>query len=126
MSNKIAYHGLIIDVSTGIGTEATITVCDVGTATPSSIYSDIIGTAKVNPFLTDSVGRFYFFADPGEYDIQVSGALITTYVLSRVSIIGNAASYVKSEPGSGEYHVKKIRLDAEKKILITYDGTPEA
>jgi hypothetical protein len=123
--SKIAYHGLIIDVATGIGTEATITVCDVGTATPSSIYSNAIGTAKANPFLTDSVGRFSFFADPGEYDIQVSGALITTYVLSNVSIVGGADSYITSDPDSGGYRVKRIRLDAEKKILITYDGTPE-
>lgn len=126
MANKIAYHNIIINTANGVGTEATITAYTPGTTTASTIYSDAAGTAKANPFTTDSVGRFSFYAEPGEYDIQVSGTNITTYTLEDVSIIGEADRYVKSDPTSGEYHVKKLRLDASKNILVTYDGTPEA
>jgi hypothetical protein len=125
MPLKIGYHNLIVDVATGIGTLATITVYAAGTTTASTIYSDSAGTAKDNPLTTDSVGRFSFFADPGEYDIKVSGTGFTTYTLSGVSIIGEADRYVKSDPTSGEFHVKKIRLDAAKKVLVTYGETAE-
>jgi len=30
-----------------------------------------------------------------------------------------------SNPGSGEYRVTNIRLDADLKMVITYDETPE-
>jgi hypothetical protein len=121
----VGYHNLIVDVATGIGTQATITVYAAGTTAASTIYSTAAGASQVNPLTTDSVGRFSFFAAPGEYDIKVSGTGITTYTLSGVSIIGQAAQYITSEPTSGEYHVKKLRLDAAKQILVTYDGTAE-
>jgi len=126
MANKIAYHNLIVDVATGNGTLATITVYAPGTTTLSTIYADPAGTAKVNPFATDAVGRFSFYADSGEYDIQVSGTGITTYTLEDVSIMGEATRYVVSDPTSGEYRLKKLRLDASKNILVTYNDTPEA
>ena len=34
--------------------------------------------------------------------------------------------FVRSTPTSGEYLVKKLRLDASKNVLITYDETPES
>ena len=126
MAAYTGYHNLIIDVATGIGTQATITVYAAGTLVASTIYLTAAGAALANPFTTDSFGRFSFFAAPGEYDIAVSGGGITDYTLSGVTIMGQAAKYVTSEPTSGEYHVKKLRLDAAKEILVTYNGTAEA
>ncbi len=126
MPNKIAYHNLIVDVASGNGTQATVTVYAPGTETLSTIYSDPAGTAKDNPLTTDAVGRFSFYADPGEYDIRVSGSGITTYTLEDVSIIGEATRYLVSDPTSGEYRVRKMRLDASKNILVTYSETAEA
>ena len=123
---KVGYHNLIIDTATGVGKQATITVYAGGTTTNSTIYSDPDGTSETNPFTTDSVGRFSFFADPGEYNIQVSGSEIETYTEEYVSIIGDYARFVTSQPPSGDYLVKKIRLDSSKNILTTYDETPEA
>lgn len=125
MTLKIGYHNLIIDVATGIGTQATVTVYDAGTVNLSTLYSDSAGTAKTNPFNTDSVGRFSFFADPGEYDITVSGAGITTYTLSSVSIIGEDSRNIKSDPTSGEYRLKKLRLNGSLEMLVTHPDTPE-
>jgi len=87
MVKKVAYHNVVIDVSSGIGMSATITVYLPGTTTPAKIYSDWDGTPKSNPFSTDTVGRFSFFADRGEYDIKVSGTGITEYTISRVPIV---------------------------------------
>lgn len=127
MANKVGYHNLIIDVATGIGTQATITVYDAGTANQSTIYSDSGGTPKSNPFNTDSVGRFSFYADPSEYDIEVSGVGITTYKLEDVTIIGTSEEVIITDPSSGEYRLKKLRLASDgKSIIVTYPDTPES
>lgn len=95
---KIGYtDNMIINTATGVGTQATITVYDAGTANKSTIYSDPVGTAKTNPFQTDANGRFNFYADEGEYDIQVSGAGIATYKIEDVSIIGYGSEFLKGE-----------------------------
>ena len=125
MADKIGYQNMIIDVSTGEGKQATITVYDAGTLNLSTIYSDPAGTPLANPFTTDANGRFDFYVDPGEFDIQVSGVRITTYKIEDVTIVGPSTYLMGSNPGSGEYRVKAIRLDASKKIVIVYDGTPE-
>lgn len=122
---KIAYHNLIIDTATGIGTEATITVYNAGTVDLSTIYSDPAGTAKDNPFSTDAYGRFSFYANPDEYDIKVSGVDIVTYTIEDVSIMGDYAQFVTSAPTSGQYRVKKLRLNSDLNVLLTYDETPE-
>jgi len=123
MADKIGYHNMIIDVATGTGKEATITVYDVNTVNLSTIYSDPAGMAKANPFTTDSYGRFNFYADQGKYDIQVSGSGITTYKLEDVPIVASYA--IVSKPSSGQYRVKSIKLNAAKEIVIIADGTPE-
>ena len=97
MADKVGYHNLIIDVATGIGTEATITVYDAGTVNLSTIYSDPAGTPMANPFTTDASGRFFFFADPDEYDIEVSGVGIATYKIEDVSIIGIYDQFLKGQ-----------------------------
>lgn len=51
----------------------TVTVYLAGTTTLASIYSDDSGTSKANPFTADSRGYWYFHADDGKYDIQLSG-----------------------------------------------------
>lgn len=125
MALKIGYHNLVVNVATGVGTQATVTVFDAGTANASTIYSDASGTAETNPFTTDSVGRFSFFADPGEYDVQISGAGITTYKLEGVSIIGEDSQFIKSDPSSGEHRVKELRLNPSKITVVTYNDVAE-
>ena len=126
MPNKVAYHSIIIDVATGIGTAATITVYAGGTTDLATIYSDKDGTAEDNPFDTDSSGRLVFFADPGEYNIKVSGTGLITYTLEWVSIYADPNLIMTSEPTSGQYQVKGIRLDSTKQVLVKYDETAES
>ena len=127
MANKVGYHNLIINVATGIGTQATITIYTPGTANKSTIYSDAAGTAKTNPFTTDAYGRFSFYADPGEYDIEVSGAGITTYKLEDVTIIGTSDEVIISDPTVGEYRLKKLRIHTDgQSIIVTHADTPES
>ena len=125
--DKVAYHSLIVNVATGIGTQATITVYAAGTANLSTIYSDTAGTAESNPFTTDANGRLSFYADEGEYDIKVSGAGITTYTLEDVSIYAPSRNMIKTDPTTGEYLLKKLRLDTDgQTIQVTRPDTPES
>jgi hypothetical protein len=124
MANKIAYHSVVI-ADDGTGTQATISVYDAGTMNLSTIYSTPGGAAQANPFTTDANGRFVFYADPGEYDIGASGVGIVDYKLSNVSIIGVFSQFVTSAPTSGEHRIKKLRLDVNDDIAVTYDETPE-
>jgi len=85
--DKVAYHNMIINAATGVGTLATITVYVAGTENISTIYSTAGGAAKLNPFNTDANGRFNFYANQGKYDIQVSGLGLTTYKIENVSFV---------------------------------------
>jgi hypothetical protein len=68
-----SYTNAIV-TATGTPLQATITVYAADTTTASTIYSNPAGTiAKANPFTTDSLGRFTFYAATGLYDIKVSG-----------------------------------------------------
>lgn len=60
---------------------ATITVRPAGSGTNATIYSDDGVTVKSNPFQTNNLGQFDFYAPSGKYDITVTGAQITTYTL---------------------------------------------
>jgi hypothetical protein len=126
-AKKIAYHSLVVNVDTGVGTQVEITVYDAGTLDSATIYSDSSGTGKSNPFNTDADGRFSFYADPGEYDIKASGAGITDYTLSDVSIIGEDSQFVKSSPGAGEYRLKGLRIDSDgQSIVVTHASSAES
>ena len=125
--DKGVYHILVINVATGIGTQATITVYEPNTANLSTIYSDKTGTAESNPFTTDANGRAKFYADPGEYDIKVSGAGITTYTLEDETIHAPSRNVIRTEPTTGEYVLKKLRLDTDgNTVLVTHPDTPES
>jgi len=124
MAKKVAYHNTIIDIATGAGKKATITVYDAGTVNLSTIYADEDGGVKSNSFDTDDYGRFSFYADQGRYDIQVSGVGITTYKIEDVPVV--ATYSIVSEPMSGEHRIKGLRLSATGGIIVTYDEDPEA
>jgi hypothetical protein len=58
---------------------ATVTVCTAGaTGTPCSplaqLFTDsTLSVPAPNPFLSDSLGNFHFYATPGRYQVQISG-----------------------------------------------------
>ena len=57
----------------------TITVWAAGTVDLSTIFSDDVGTIKANPFTADATtGLWFFYADNARYDVQLSGAGIST------------------------------------------------
>jgi hypothetical protein len=124
MANKVAYHNVVLDEE-GNGILATIYVYAAGTTTLSTIYSNPAGAAQVNPFNTDDVGRFVFYANSGEYDIMVSGPGIVPYTLGNVSIIGIFNQFITSNPPTGNYQIRRIRLDSSGKIVIVQNDTPE-
>jgi hypothetical protein len=77
---------------------ATITVCAASaTGTPcsplASLYTDATLTvSSPNPFTTDGLGNYHFYAAPGRYQVQVGGPGITTYTLSDVILPSDPSS----------------------------------
>ena len=65
---------------------ALITVFNAGTLTKSSLYSDDGVTTATNPLTADINGRFAFYVADGRYDIQYSGAGLTTYKLTDIDV----------------------------------------
>ena len=67
---------------------ATVTICQSGaTGSPCSplaaIYTDATLTVPTaNPFQTDGLGNYHFYALPGRYVVQISGAGINTYTIA--------------------------------------------
>lgn len=56
----------------------TITVYKAGTLTLATIYSDMAGTPKANPFTASSDASYSFYIDLKRYDIKFSGLGILT------------------------------------------------
>ena len=57
----------------------TVTVYVSGTATLATIYADLAGTPKANPFTANgTTGYWFFYADPARFDVQLSGAGMST------------------------------------------------
>lgn len=56
----------------------TVSVHTIGTTTLVPLFTDIIGTAKPNPFTAGSEGSFSFWTDSAGFDITFSGKGLTT------------------------------------------------
>lgn len=69
-----------------------------GTSTPASIFSDVGGTPKANPFVASADGYWFFWADDGSYDVRFSGAGITTPFTLFNFVIGQSGAL--NDPGS--------------------------
>ena len=86
------FNGVARKGDGSIASGATITVYEAGTSnvvgidTNYKIYSDEGTTELSNPFTADSTGKFGFYVQPGDYDIQISGTGVSTYKLQDVSI----------------------------------------
>jgi hypothetical protein len=63
---------------------ATIDVFYAGTVVHASIFSDnlVPPTARANPFTADADGYFYFYAPDGRYDVQLSGGVALTGLIT--------------------------------------------
>lgn len=71
----------------------TITVYLANTLTLATIYSDISGTLKSNPFTANSDASYSFYVNAGIYDIKFSGTGITSpFTLSSISTTSGGGS----------------------------------
>ncbi len=64
----------------------TVRVFDTGTVNLSTIFSDNAGTALANPFTAGTDGFYFFYADDGKYDVQMSAG---TPAISSAKTIGD-------------------------------------
>lgn len=66
---------------------ATVTIYLHGTVTIATLYSDMAGTSKANPFVAASSGQWFAYLDQGSYDVVFSGAGIASpFTLSDLRI----------------------------------------
>ena len=86
MATKTGYFNAALS-DQGKPIQAMITIYVAGTSTKPTIWSDAGGiTIKDNPFITDVLGRFQFFTNPGFYDIEISGTGITILKIESIYI----------------------------------------
>jgi len=77
---------------------ASVHVCNMpATGTPCSptalIYSDpLLTQALPNPTTTDGMGNYFFYAAPGQYEIEISGPGITTKQVPNVILPSDPAN----------------------------------
>jgi hypothetical protein len=55
-----------------------VTVYFAGSSTIAPVYSDNLGSSTTNPFNSDHTGYWFFYANPGRYDVRFSGTLISS------------------------------------------------
>jgi hypothetical protein len=91
------YNDYVIDQYGNPVASATITVFETGTSTPATLYADNSLTTLTNPTLSDGLGKFYFYAADGRYDIQISGTNFPTQTITDVlledPLDGSAAKF---------------------------------
>jgi hypothetical protein len=70
---------------------ASVTVYLAGTTTKATIY--LYGSTAVeksNPTYTDGYGRYFFYAEPGLYDLTIAGSNVITYTVEDVRVFSDA------------------------------------
>lgn len=77
---------------------ATVTVVDSATQVAlTSVYepggSFTAPTAKANPFVTDSLGRWKISLPDGRYDFVISGSTFPTYTVESVAVFDSTVTY---------------------------------
>ncbi len=78
-----------------------ITVYNAGTAVLASIFSDSASTPKSNPFTSGADGGYEFWIESGSYDVQFSGAGISTpFKLTITTGGGNGVASVFGRTGA--------------------------
>lgn len=102
---------------------ATVEVFNAGTAVQATIFSDEAGTPKANPFIADSTGFWFFWADAGRYDVEFSGAGIPSpfTIFSIETIIAQGTALL--DPGSNGF---VVRTALNTTVARTIQGTTSA
>jgi len=123
--------GIVDRRGNGIGA-VVVTVYNTGTQVKPTIYSDNGITPQANPFNTDAYGRWSFYIANGRYDIEFSGAMVSTYLMVDVLIeeagTGTDASSIQGHDvneaalGNDKVLVYKVAGD---EFVYEAKGTPD-
>src|SRR4029077_20912322 len=84
------YQNVAQDALGNIVQGMTVSVFFTGTQTLAPIFSDNVGTVKVNPTTTDSLGNFFFYVANGRYDVQLTKAGLPTTNFTDILIYDSA------------------------------------
>ena len=129
-----------------------VTVYDTGTTNLAVIYSDYSLTPKANPFTADVDGYWFWIANPGRYDVKLSGSGITSpitrsgywiaggsggggsvgpgtiNVLPRFDTTTSIANSIISQVGTSELKFtatgKRLNLDTGSQVVVEFANNP--
>jgi catechol 2,3-dioxygenase-like lactoylglutathione lyase family enzyme len=72
------YHNNVQDQFGNVISGVTVTIRENPGGGLASIFSDNTGTVQANPFTNDSDGEFFFYAENGRYDVELTGPVTDT------------------------------------------------
>ena len=94
------YMNTIIDAQGHPVGGSAVLVTPLNSVIPAALYSDNGITALTNPLVTDSLGRFAFYAADGHYSLTVSAAGASTYTLTDILLDDTAGQGGGTRPTS--------------------------
>lgn len=101
---------------------ATVTVYLANSSTLAVIYANVGATVlKGNPFLTDSLGNYTFFAKPGLYKITVTKSLVGTFTTDYVPV--GTQSHANTHSAGGVDPLNLSQLPGSITSAQITDGT---
>ena len=122
------YLGRVRNTYGTVQADVDVSIYLAGTVNAAIVYTVATGGDDITEapqIQSDSDGLIDFYIDESYGISQLFDIEVGDKTYENISITFGLGDIISS-PLSGQYQITNIRLDADKKIVITYNETPEA
>ena len=122
------YLGRVRNTYGTVQADVDVSIYLAGTVNAAIVYTVATGGDAITEapqIQSDSDGLIDFYIDESYGISQLFDIEVGDKTYENISITFGLGDIISS-PLSGQYQITNIRLDADKKIVITYNETPEA
>ena len=121
------YLGRVRNTYGTVQADVDVSIYLAGTVNAATVYTVATGGVAITvapQIQSDSDGLIDFYLDESYGSSQLFDIKVGDKTYENISVTLGLGD-VFSNPLPGQYQITGIRLDADKKIVITYDGTPK-